>query len=193
MQEYKKILREEIITTCKKISHDYMDNASNQIVQHSHKLLLPAINIAVYRAYMWEMNLNPLIQYCISLHKKVFQPIAFKHDKNMLLEPYCASKTNIFTLTTNTHSIDHAIKWYNLDLIFIPVVAVDKMGRRLGKGGGYYDTTLANIRNNLNVNKNVAPILCGVGYSCQLVEQIPIDVWDIRLDYFLSEDTLIKF
>ena len=193
MQNYKQILRQDIITKCKYLTTEYKNNASNKILLNSQVLLSNSANIAIYRAYAWEVNLNPVIKHCISLQKNIFQPIAFKHDKNMMLEPYCETTTNIFSNIYDANHPETSIRWYNLDLIFIPVVAVDKFGVRLGKGGGYYDTTLSDIKYNRNKNTNNLPILCGVGYACQLIEHIPYESWDIKLDYFVSDESLTKF
>lgn len=184
----KNALRQEIISQCKSLTSQYRNDASNQISQNCQNLILNAENIGIYRSFSWEISLNNLIKKCLLLQKKLYQPIAFRDNKLMLFEPYNADKTDIFTDKVQPSMQDLSIKWYNLDLIFLPLVAVDNCGYRLGKGGGYYDSTLSQIKKCEN-----PPILCGVGYNCQMVGHIPKDEWDIQLDYFVSEHGLTKF
>jgi len=63
-----------------------------------------------------------------------------------------------------------------LDLILVPGVAFDVQGRRLGRGKGYYDRLLKGLRGTT----------CGVGFDQQIVEAIPVQVHDVRLDFILT-------
>ena len=106
----------------------------------------------------------------------------------MFFAPYNTTDTSIFINDEDYIKYQKHSRWYNLDLILLPVVAVDSLGFRLGKGGGYYDATLSEKKSN-------STIFCGVGYSCQYLEHelIPNDEWDIRLDYFVSDKNITKF
>lgn len=59
-----------------------------------------------------------------------------------------------------------------MDFAVIPGVAFDANGYRLGRGKGFYDRLLPSLS---------CPCY-GVGYSCQMVPDLPRDSWDIRLD-----------
>lgn len=58
------------------------------------------------------------------------------------------------------------------ELVFVPALAADKFGNRLGKGRGYYDRALANIE---------APIIAVV-YEDELFEDLPAEPHDKRVD-----------
>jgi len=58
-----------------------------------------------------------------------------------------------------------------LDFVVVPGVAFDPMGRRLGRGKGYYDRLLAGVEG----------ATCGVGYGVQLVPRVPLEAHDIAL------------
>ena len=73
------------------------------------------------------------------------------------------------------------------DLIFVPLIAVDGNGTRLGRGKGHYDRALARLRKN-------GASLVGVGWPLQrLVDTIPADAWDVPLDAFASPDGIEWF
>ena len=66
------------------------------------------------------------------------------------------------------------------DLIFVPLVAFDAGGGRLGQGGGYYDRTLAALAGK-------RPVVIGLAFAGQEVERIPRDPHDQKLDGILTE------
>ena len=63
------------------------------------------------------------------------------------------------------------------DLIIVPGVAFDKDGNRLGRGRGYYDRFLCK-------HGNVKKI--GICFDFQLVDEIPTEPTDIRMDEIIS-------
>ena len=68
------------------------------------------------------------------------------------------------------------------DVIFVPLLAIDDRGYRLGQGGGYYDRTLASLR-----GAKPLPWFIGLCYAGQLVENLPDEVHDERLHGVLTE------
>ena len=66
----------------------------------------------------------------------------------------------------------------DIDLILVPGVGFDKRGNRLGRGGGYYDKFITRLGRKT--------LLVGVGYDFQLVEEVPANRWDKRLDYVVT-------
>ncbi|HJA93897.1 MAG TPA: 5-formyltetrahydrofolate cyclo-ligase [Candidatus Eisenbergiella merdipullorum] len=70
------------------------------------------------------------------------------------------------------------------DLIIMPGTAFDRKRGRLGYGGGYYDRFLQTLGEN-SVEKIA---LC---FSCQVMEDLPQDVTDIRPDLIVTEQEII--
>jgi len=73
-----------------------------------------------------------------------------------------------------------------LDVLFVPLMAVDDDGFRLGQGGGFYDTTL-------HAAGRRRPLLIGVAFDCQRVARVPREAWDIRLDWLVTESGVFRF
>jgi len=63
-----------------------------------------------------------------------------------------------------------------LDFLVVPGVAFTLDGRRLGRGKAFYDRLLASARG----------ITCGVAFDEQIVDAIPTEPHDIRLDLILT-------
>lgn len=69
----------------------------------------------------------------------------------------------------------------SISLVTVPGLAFDLVGRRIGYGAGYYDRTLANYS-----GRRV-----GLAFDFQLIDEIPADAYDIRLDWILTESRSI--
>ena len=69
------------------------------------------------------------------------------------------------------------------DLLFTPLLAFDRAGRRLGYGGGYYDRTLAALPRAIGI---------GCGYACQELDEVPADAYDAHLSAIATEAGIIR-
>jgi 5-formyltetrahydrofolate cyclo-ligase len=70
------------------------------------------------------------------------------------------------------------------DLVFVPGVAFDRCGGRLGRGGGYYDRAFPPAL--------AAPLLIGLAFSFQLVEVVPMGPSDRRVGLVVSESGIAR-
>lgn len=70
-----------------------------------------------------------------------------------------------------------------LDLAFIPGVAFDLNGRRLGRGKGFYDRLL----------ESMSAIKCGVAYDEQIRPEIPVEPHDMMLDCLVTPTRWFRF
>lgn len=64
----------------------------------------------------------------------------------------------------------------NIDIIIVPGVAFDTDKNRLGRGKGFYDRFL----------KNNHSVKIGVGFDFQLLDKIPSEKLDIRMDKVIT-------
>jgi 5-formyltetrahydrofolate cyclo-ligase len=55
---------------------------------------------------------------------------------------------------------------------------------RIGFGKGYYDRYLAKTRKD---SKNMA-----IAYEYQVLEEIPYDDYDVKMDYIITEENIYK-
>ncbi|KAL9243194.1 hypothetical protein vseg_017109 [Gypsophila vaccaria] len=80
-----------------------------------------------------------------------------------------------------------------VDLMLLPGLAFDKSGRRLGRGGGYYDTFLSNYQQLANQKKWKQPLLVAMSYSVQILDDgiIPITPNDVDIDALVSPAGII--
>ncbi len=95
----------------------------------------------------------------------------------------CKNKYDIFEPSDGKeiHPIDH-------EIIIIPTVGVDKNGYRLGYGGGYYDRFLESV-----IQSNNRPLLVGLIYDFQFIDDSINEAHDLKLDIVFSELQIKKF
>jgi 5-formyltetrahydrofolate cyclo-ligase len=72
----------------------------------------------------------------------------------------------------------------DLDVVLVPCVAVDRNGRRLGFGAGFYDRALADAGRR--------PLTVGVAFDCQVVEGIDAQTWDVPMDLVVTESGVVE-
>ncbi|MEI6083951.1 MAG: 5-formyltetrahydrofolate cyclo-ligase [Verrucomicrobiota bacterium] len=63
------------------------------------------------------------------------------------------------------------------DLWLVPGLGFDRSGNRLGRGKGFFDAML----------QGAAGVKIGVGHDFQIVDKLPIEPHDVRLDFVVTE------
>ena len=72
------------------------------------------------------------------------------------------------------------------DIILVPLIAFDENLNRLGYGGGYYDRLIAKISKKKKIMK------IGLALSVQKINEVPINKYDKRLDYIVTNKYILK-
>ena len=72
------------------------------------------------------------------------------------------------------------------DILLVPLVAYDGHLNRLGYGGGYYDRYIEKLEKIKKVIK------IGLAFSFQKISSIPINQYDKRLDFIVTEKEILK-
>ncbi|MEP6527563.1 MAG: 5-formyltetrahydrofolate cyclo-ligase [Nocardioidaceae bacterium] len=71
------------------------------------------------------------------------------------------------------------------NVVLCPGLAVDRRGRRLGRGGGSYDKALARV-----VRPTWVAVLL---YDDEVVDHVPVDLHDRRVDAAITPSRLLRF
>jgi 5-formyltetrahydrofolate cyclo-ligase len=71
-----------------------------------------------------------------------------------------------------------------VDFILMPGVAFTRKGGRLGYGGGFYDKLLAHVPDR--------PALVAGAFALQVVQDIPQEVTDRKVEWLVTEDETIR-
>lgn len=181
----KKALRRDLLERRRTMDRHAWESASRAAQQRltGMDIFIQSRCVALYASIQQEIDTTHLFQVARSLGKKVLFPavcgnrLQFRQVDSTdqlssgafgILEP-CLLETE--------HLLEAA------DLIVVPGVAFDLQGHRIGFGKGYYDRCLSELA--------TPAVLVGLCHDFQLLDQIPAEGHDIRMQYIVTDKRLI--
>lgn len=147
---------------------------------------LKAKIIALFAPIKQEPNLNKLIKFCWKNQKIVVLP-RMQPEQQLLF--YQIKRFQDLIVDNSYHILQPKITCpiiatKQIDICFVPLLAYDLQGNRVGYGKGYYDRTLKKFNN----------LIIGVGYSWQeSFEGIQTNEFDILLTKMITEKKIVNF
>lgn len=143
--------------------------------------------IGVYKACFGEVETDDIFLTAQSRGKTVLYP---RTDRKQRKLDFGVVK-DIGSLVPGEYDIPEPARdseWVSpgeIDLLIMPGVAFDRQGGRLGMGGGYYDRILAKLEKNT--------VRMGLAYEFQIVDHVPLDEYDERVDCLVTESGILRF
>ena len=183
----KAALREQIRARLKAISTAAREAASTKLCSHllENEAWSKARSVLFFASMADEPDVWPLLAEALQAGKLVALPRFDPEKKNYaacqirsLAEDVVSGQFGI----REPHNSCPALPLNRLDLILVPGIAFDLHGRRLGRGKGFYDQLLADVRGTT----------CGVAFDEQIVAAIPLEPHDIPLNCILTPTRWIK-
>ncbi|HUB66595.1 MAG TPA: 5-formyltetrahydrofolate cyclo-ligase [Candidatus Methylacidiphilales bacterium] len=150
-----------------------------------------ADNIALFAPLPSEPDISLLIEKAWADGKQVALSRVKMEEKKPVLEWFIVSawsellENGPFGLREPNAGLCLQMEVKEFDCAFVPGLAFDEKGFRLGRGGGYYDCFLAEAPSRL-------PCI-GLMFSCQAVAKVPREPHDTRLRSVLTEEGLRIF
>lgn len=187
-------LRRELRQRRRSISlHDRaMASGQFRTIAARNRLFRPAMRVALYLAYGSEADCEPLIDLARSRRCSVYVPriVSYRHAQMRFesLHPRMRLAQNRHGIAEPPKSAKY-ISVRSLDLIVLPVLAVDLRGYRLGSGAGFYDRALHHLRQSSGWRR---PKLIALAYDIQRIEHLPSHSWDVPVDAILTEKQLYR-
>ena len=191
----RKQIRKELRAARKALPNNAQEVAAKAIAEQLSSFIVYTrpLNIAGYLSNDGEVNLKPYFErhwQNTNNHIRFSLPVLHPVCQGHLLFLEYVSQTpmvkNKYGIEEPELACPQVVPTQQLDIILLPLVGFDKLGNRLGMGGGYYDRTLAFTR---NVDKR--PILIGIAHDVQEVDTLPIASWDIPLDAIVTPTQII--
>lgn len=144
-----------------------------------------ANTIFAFVSFKSEVDTHKIIKYAIEDKKTICVPRIESKQKGMeifKIDGFEQLKKGYFGILEPLESCP-AIDSKELDLILIPGVAFDRQGGRVGYGAAFYDRFLSSL------NKKVHKI--ALAYQIQVLNNIPMDEHDVRIDGVITEEEII--
>lgn len=142
--------------------------------------------IAGYHAVNGELDVLPALTQLASGGYQTALPCVQAGSKRLIFKAWQAGDA----LVAGAYNIQQpAARAPELtpDILLVPLVAMDRHKNRLGYGGGYYDVTIAQLR-------QVSPALLaiGIGYDFQRLDTLPSEPHDAPLDALLTPSGMLS-
>ena len=175
----------------RKLSLQNIDTFNELILSNFKKLNLPPIHwVHTYLASLKliEVDTGNLVQHLKFLNPeiKVAIPKLENHSNNLYNYEY----TENMQLVSNQYGIEEPkdgkiILNDQFDVVFVPLLAFDKKGFRVGYGKGFYDKFLAACRSDV--------ISIGLSYFEPVNDIDDINEYDFPLQYCITPTRLFQF
>jgi len=175
-------LRKQLLDARDGLSLEFMKITSKEIQENLRKIDLyrNAKTIGAYYSIGSEVKTQDILQEILNAGKVLALPKVVKNDlvfKKIL---------NFSELEPGNFSViepkDKCEDVKNLDLIIVPAIALSKDGFRLGYGFGYYDRYLHGKK-----STKIA-----LSYAKQVIRAFPVDDHDIKMNFIVTEDKVIR-
>ncbi len=145
-----------------------------------------AKNIMSFISFNNEVDTHKLIKQIILDGKNLYVPITNPEKKELLvskLNDFNQLELGFYNILTPKKEAINIVDKSSLDLVLVPGLVFDRLGYRIGYGGGYYDRFLG--------DKNLKAKTLGICYSAQLTNRLNYDIYDIPVEYILTEKDLL--
>jgi 5-formyltetrahydrofolate cyclo-ligase len=103
--------------------------------------------------------------------------------KHFLVDEHTVFQDNQYGIPEPTAGIE--VTSDMIDVVFVPLLAFDKKGNRVGYGKGYYDRFLAGCRNDV--------ITIGLSFFPPVLSIDDIDFFDKKLDFCITPECVYAF
>ena len=181
----RKILTEKRNLIKKNTNLEFNIEAFNQLTE---QIKFNAIDcIGSFMSIRSEISTKKLNTTILKMKKKLAFPTIEKNSETLIfktinsLKSFKLGKFNIPEPKVNNKEIIP-------QLFFVPCLGFDLKGYRIGYGGGFYDKTFEKLKK-LNLLFNTV----GFAYDDQKLNELPIEKFDYKLDFVLTEKQLYTF
>ena len=182
IRKKQKIIRDKIFNN--KPSH-FTLSLFNQLFE---KINFQEINIvSSFISINSEINTRELNNLIFIKNKILCLPVIEKKNSHLIFKQF-KSEDNFVKGYMNISEPQNNNKILNPELIFVPCLAFDNKGNRLGYGGGYYDRTFAHLN---KINHRFISV--AYAYEEQKLDYIPLDKFDFKVNYVITERNLYSF
>lgn len=183
----KKIIRKSVLKLRRNIKDEergVWDKSIFDLLVNS-KIYKDAQSIFIYVSCKDEVDTKEIIDYSLKNDKAIYVPKINIEDKTMkairihsLNELYVNKYGILEPNIVDKNYIDS-----DFDLIVLPGIAFDKVGNRIGYGGGYYDKYISQIEDLSN--------RISLAYDFQVVKSIESETHDIKVNGIITNNEFI--
>ena len=143
----------------------------------------------VYVSFRSELDLSRLIEWGWQTGRDVIAPRCIAEDRSMTLH-YLRSWDDLMPGAYGIMEPNPAVTppiddGYAPDVVFVPGLAFDRQGGRLGYGGGYYDRFAETVIR--GAGGQARTLWIGMSFEAQLMANVPLKEHDLIMNGMITE------
>ena len=184
----KEEIRERILKCRNRMTPEEIAAKSAEIVLRLTGLpeIREAAVLMIYLSFGSEVRTDGILRWAWGKGKRIVVPRCRPDEKGLrpcLLSGFSELETGHYGIREPKAEQVHAVPVEEIDVVFVPAVAFDRRGFRVGYGGGYYDHFLPEAPRAARI---------GAAFACQMVGRIPAGPHDIPVDRIVTEEGIIS-
>jgi 5-formyltetrahydrofolate cyclo-ligase len=156
-------------------------------VSHIHEYVR-ARGIACYVSKDSEVDTRPLIRSALDSNKRVLVPVVKKGDIDLFFSEIKDLGKELvpgsFNISEPRPEFLRPTSLDTVDILFVPGIAWDKEGYRLGWGRGYFDRVLKVLPGHVRS--------IGLSFNLQFVSRVPRDQFDVPVNMVVTESRVVR-
>jgi 5-formyltetrahydrofolate cyclo-ligase len=170
-------LRDQLITARRRRSLAEMSSAARELADRLLETpeLRRAATVAAYVSVGSEPGTGPLLERLSELGRRVLLPVLLPDldlDWAAYAGPRDLARAGRGLLEPSGRRLGpEAVA--TADVVLVPAMAVDRLGNRVGKGGGSYDRALGRVP--------VGTFVCALIHDGELLDEVPVEPHDRRV------------
>jgi 5-formyltetrahydrofolate cyclo-ligase len=186
-KELKKHLRLQALGRRDALDVEWRIERSLDMAQIADQLAIePGTTVSGFWPMRSEVDIRPLMFALMERGARLCLPAIL--DKTTIVFRELVRGAPLIDMGYGTHGPDENAAVLEPAVMLVPLAAFDQLGDRIGYGAGFYDRAISKLHESGN-----QPRLIGIAYDCQLVDDVPSEDHDVRLNELLSESGLRRF
>ena len=185
----KQQIRKKLLEERLQLENSFVQEATGLVLKNIKTLSkLEGKVIALYSATRNEVETEPLFTYLKDQAKTLVFPrnysVPHKKLKFYTVSSLSELKRGKFGILEPEENPQKEVQLSDIHVYFIPGVAFDVMGNRIGYGSGYYDRALSFIGHKT--------LKIGLVYDFQVMEKVVYQKHDVAMDKVVTEKRIIE-
>jgi 5-formyltetrahydrofolate cyclo-ligase len=185
----KKQLRQQLQAGLRELSAEQRSRKSKQACANlaSTPQFRDVAVVMMYLPLPYEVDISPAILQAWQLGKTVVVPKISWTQRHMMPVEITSLETDFSTEVNGIKNpvTGRPIPPEEIGLVVTPGLGFDRAGRRLGRGGAYYDKFFDNAK--------LGAVRCAVAFQQQIVNSIPVTEQDRSVNMLVTDEEVIYF
>ncbi|MDT3427187.1 5-formyltetrahydrofolate cyclo-ligase [Paenibacillus forsythiae] len=153
-----------------------------------------AKSLMFYVPFRSELDTSPLIEWCWKEKREIILPRVHAGSGELSLHKVKSWNELVqgaYGIPEPAETSPAIREEDGPSVVFVPGLAFDDRGGRLGYGRGYYDRLWANFFRGSASGARANTVWVGTAYGAQMLPEVPMDVHDAYMDMVITEEGML--